>query len=414
MPMRALLLFCLLAPMVAIAASPGDTVMLVSIDGFRPDYLDRGLTPSLNGLALSGVRAPMRPSFPSVTFPNHYTLVTGLTPDHHGIIHNSMLDETLPIAEHRRFTLSDSNANSDPIWWQQATPLWVTLHRQNRQSGILFWPGSEAEIFGVRPDFWLKWDEKVTYAARVDRVLAWLDLPKQVRPQFLALYLDHVDDAGHHFGIHSLSVDDAVAEADAAIERLSAGLQRRGLSNKVDLIIVSDHGMADVAPDHYLFIDDYAPAADYRIVFSGAVMGLIPNDGKEAELLTAKPHMTCRRRQDMPADLKIGANPRVPPVLCLAEIGWSITSHAEREKVAHPYFATHGYDPKDPDMAALFIAHGPAFRLHLVHPAFDNVDVYPLLAKLLAITPEPNDGHLEDIADMLRPNTVTPAQAGVQ
>jgi len=398
------LVLFLLIPLEIQASPPlGDTVILISIDGFRADYLDRGLTPALNGLALSGVRAAMRPSFPSVTFPNHYTLVTGLVPDHHGIVGNSMIDETLPIAEHRHFTMEDDKANSDPLWWQQATPLWVTLHRQERQSGVLFWPGSDAEIWGVRPDFWLKWDDKVTYAARIDRALAWLDLPAEVRPQFIALYFDHVDDEGHYFGTRSLSVDTAIAEADAAIARLSAGLQKRKLSDKIDIIVLADHGMAEVAPDHWLFIDDYAPAADYRIVHSGAVLGLIPNAGKEAELVMEKPHMSCRRRQDLPPDLKFGANPRVPPIICLAEIGWAITSHAERAAATHaPYLATHGYDPKAPDMATLFVAHGPAFKRGQFHAAFDNPDVYPLLARLLAITPEPNDGHLENIADMLR------------
>jgi predicted AlkP superfamily pyrophosphatase or phosphodiesterase len=387
------------------AGAAGDLVVLVSLDGFRPDYLDRGLTPTLAALAETGVRASMRPSFPSVTFPNHYSLVTGQVPDHHGIVANSMIDETLPIAEHRQFRLSDANAVNDPLWWEQATPIWVTLHRQGIRTGILFWPGTGGPIFGVQPDFSLKWDAKMTYPARVDRLLAWLDLPKAERPQFLALYLDHVDEEGHHFGPQSPMVDSAIAEADAAIARLTAGLEKRGLGETTNLIVVADHGMAKVEPDHWLFVDDFAPAHDYRIVTSGALLALIPNQGKtqeiEAALLSPKEHMVCRRKSDLPERLNYGKNPRIPPILCLAEIGWSITTHANAAKATRPTLGTHGYDNADPQMAAAFVAHGPAFRRHVTHAAFDNVDVYPLLARLLAVPPEPNDGHIEDIADIL-------------
>jgi len=217
------LAFLISAP--APAAEEENLVVLVSIDGFRPDYLDRGLTPTLASLAETGVRSALRPAFPTVTFPNHYSLVTGLTPDHHGIVGNSMIDESLANPEHRHFRLSDAEAVDDPAWWEQGTPIWVTLHNNGRHSGVLFWPGSAGAISGVRPDHWLKWNAKMSYAARVDTALEWLDQPQ--RPQFLALYFDHVDEEGHHWGPNSAQVDAAVAEADAAIARLLAGLQRR-------------------------------------------------------------------------------------------------------------------------------------------------------------------------------------------
>jgi len=163
------LIFGLCALFLATCAEARQTVLLVSIDGFRADYLSRGLTPNLAALAAEGVNAAMRPSFPSLTFPNHYTLVTGLYPDHHGIVENTMSDPSLA---HPHFTLSDHEANWDRAWWDEATPLWVTVQRQGGHSATMFWPGSEVDIQGVRPDHWLPYDQGMAESDRVGQVLA--------------------------------------------------------------------------------------------------------------------------------------------------------------------------------------------------------------------------------------------------
>jgi len=393
----------LAALLLAASAQAGQTVLLVSIDGFRADYLSRGLTPNLAALAVGGVSAEMRPAFPSLTFPNHYTLVTGLYPDHHGIVENTMNDPT--IAAHPHFTLSDHDANWDRAWWDEATPLWVTVQRQGGHSATMFWPGSEVDIQGVRPDHWLPYDKGMADSDRVGQVLAWLDLPAAERPSFVTLYFDKVDTAGHHEGPDGQAVNEALGQVDGAIGQLVEGLKQRGIGNKIDLIVVADHGMAALAPERTIFIDDIVSPADIQIVTSSALMSLAPVSGAEGRvekaLFAPQKHMVCRKRQDMPERLHYGSNPRIPPILCLAEVGWTITTHEAAAHQHGPYRGTHGFDNQAPEMAALFIARGPDFRPGLKHAPFDNVDLYPLMAKLLGVRPEKNDGKLADVEDML-------------
>ena len=397
------LMFGLLAFLLAASAQARQTVLLVSIDGFRADYLSRGVTPNLAALAAGGVQAAMRPSFPSLTFPNHYTLVTGLYPDHHGIVDNTMNDPAIPA--HPHFTLSDHEANWDRAWWDEGTPLWVSVQRQGGHAATVFWPGSETDIQGVRPDHWLPYDKGMADSDRVGQLLAWLDLPASERPAFATLYFDKVDTAGHHEGPDSPAVNEALGQIDAAIGQLIDGLKQRGIADKTDLIVVADHGMAALSPDRVIYIDDIVAPADIRIVTSSAMMGLAPVSGAESRVETAlfakQPHMVCQKRQDLPERLHYGSNPRIPPILCRAEPGWIITTHDSAAKQKSPYRGTHGFDNQAPDMAALFIAHGPDFRPGLKHAPFDNVDVYPLMAELLGVKPEKNDGRLEDVQDML-------------
>jgi predicted AlkP superfamily pyrophosphatase or phosphodiesterase len=382
--------------------APAPLVILVSIDGFRADYLDRGRTPILAALAREGVRSTgMRPSFPSITFPNHYTLVTGLYPDHHGIVGNSMVDPA--IAPDSRFTLGDFTAVSDRRWWDEGAPIWVTAKRAGLRTATMFWPGSEAAIQGVRPDLWAHFDDSLTPDQRVDVVLDWLDLPAAKRPQFITLYFDQVDHEGHEHGPDSEQVNQAAARVDAAIGRLRDGLARRGLLQAADLVIVADHGMAAVPPDHRIFLDDDIAPAQVQVVSSGAVAELIPAPAADlSRLLGAHDHMRCSAKAALPARFHYGSNPRIPPLVCVADVGWLITT---REAAArHPKVGVvgeHGYDNAAPEMAALFIAEGPAFRRGLTIAPFGNVDVEPLLAQLLHIAAPPADGTLEPLRPIL-------------
>jgi predicted AlkP superfamily pyrophosphatase or phosphodiesterase len=397
--LRRLLLIVLLAVFAApAAAAERPLVILVSIDGFRPDYLDRGVTPVLSALAGGGVRGVMRPSFPSKTFPNHYTLVTGLRPDRHGVVDNNMEDPAIPGVT---FRMSNAAAVQDRRWWDAAEPIWVTAEKAKIRTATMFWPGSEAAIHGVRPSRWLPYDMKVPSAARVDQVLEWLDLPSAERPRLVTLYFDVVDTAGHHFGPDSAEVNAAAAEVDAALGRLTAGLQARGLA--ANLVVVADHGMAAVSEDRKVYIDDLTPPDSFRSLTGGAFITLSPADGRRREVerrvLGRHPHLTCWRKQDMPRRFHYGRNRREPPIFCLPETGWTVTTHDY--KPAAPERGTHGFDPFSPEMAAVFVAHGPAFRPGVRLPPFDNVDVYPLLAKLLRARPQSNDGHLSDLRGAL-------------
>ena len=380
------------------------TLLLVSLDGFRADYIDRGLSPTLSTLADEGVHAKaMQPSFPSLTFPNHYTLVTGRYPDDHGIVDNSMADPVLG-----RFSLGNRKAVDDARWWNEAEPIWVTAQKQGLRAATLFWPGSEAAIHGVRPDHWRLYDGDMPYDARVDKVLSWLDLPAAQRPQLLTLYFEAVDTAGHYYGPDAPQTNAAIAQVDAALARLVAGLKQRGLYNRIDLIVVADHGMAQTPPDQRIFLDDLIVPGHATVVSTGAISGIIPAPGHEAEvanaLLRPHPHMQCWKKSDIPAHLHYGHNARVPPLFCLAQTGWLITSNT-RSMLHHgkPIWGEHGFDIDDPAMRALFLAHGPDFRRHLVVPEFPNVDVYPLMTHLLHIVPERNDGDYRQVEEMLVP-----------
>lgn len=384
------LAWLVLAAPAALAANAGpDLLILISIDGFRSDYLTRGKTPVIAALAAEGVQAPMRPSYPSQTFPNHLTLVTGLRPDHHGIVDNIMEDPVLG-----RFTMENS---TDPRWWSKATPIWAYADRQGLRTASMFWPGSDREIDGARPDYWKTYDKAFLADDRVSQVLAWLDLPAGQRPNFITLYFDLVDTEGHRHGPNSEELDAALASTDAALGRLVEGLKARGLYDHANLIVTADHGMANTSTDRLIYVDDLAGGADnIHAVTLGTSTGLSVTPsapkGTLARLLAPHDHVVCRRKADLPKRLHYGANRRVPPVVCLAEVGWYITTHTRMSTMKDFNVGNHGYDPDAPQMAALFVAEGPAFRRGQTLPPFDNVDVEPLVARLLHLKAPKADG----------------------
>jgi len=397
----ALTLLFLLATPAAAGARPA--VILISIDGFRADYLQRHLTPTLSALAADGALAPegMRPSFPANTFPNHYTLVTGLRPDHHGVTDNTLYDDARPGV---KFSMGTHDQVIDAFWWNGGEPVWVTAERAGIRSGIMFWPGSEAAIHDVRPWSWAAYDEAVTAFERVDRLLAWLDLPAAERPGFMTLYFEAVDTQGHRSGPDGEGLGQALRDTDAAIARLITGLKARGLYDQVNLVIVADHGMAETGPDRIVYLDDITSLDGVTTVTMGAVAGLIPRTPQaEAALLAGHPHLRCWRKADLPTRFHYGTHRRIPPIVCLTETGWVLSTRewAARRPMTGPG-GSHGYDPDDPRMRALFIAHGPAFRRGVTLPVFDNVSVYPLVMRLLGLKARPNDGRARDTAPALR------------
>ena len=403
---RFLLLICIV--LVAGCAGPAakhesvaDPVILISIDGFRADYLDRGRTPTLASLAASGVRADaLKPSFPTLTFPNHYTLVTGLYPDHHGIVDNRMID---PAIDHM-FVYKDSKAIADPAWWR-GEPLWVGVENSGRHAATMFWPGTNVAIDGVRPSHWIEFNGKVSPERRVDQLLAWFDLRGARKPAFYTLYFEQVDHAGHDYGPDSPEVDAALREVDAALARLVAGLEARGAFARTNLVIVSDHGMTSTSPERVIYLDDLIPLDDAGLVTSGILAGMNPKpdraSGIESVLLAKHDHMRCWRKSEIPARFHYGTNPRVPALLCLADDGWLVSTREAVKNRKHFSLGEHGYDNDDPAMRALFVAHGPALKSGVRVRELDNVDVYPLVAHLLALPPRHVDGRYEDVREML-------------
>jgi predicted AlkP superfamily pyrophosphatase or phosphodiesterase len=374
--------------------------ILISIDGFRPDYLTRGVTPNLSRLARDGVTGPMHPSFPSKTFPNHYTLVTGMRPDHNGIVANSMEDSSRP---GETFTM----ATDDPFWWNAAEPLWVTADKAGLRTATMFWPGSNVAyggtltrdgddghkqvIGGTRPDDWAQFNQAIDNVQRVNGVLDWLRRPADIRPVFVTLYFDTVDSAGHETGPDGAKTIAAVAEVDARIGQLVAGLAAIG--QPANLVIVADHGMAATSSARTIALDTIADRKDYRVLASGPYAALEAMPGHaaalERRLFVKRDHLQCWRKADIPARFAYGKNPRVPPYLCLADDGWLVQASAPKKAETG---GNHGYDNLAPDMTALFIANGPAFGSGRTIPAFDNVDIQPLVAAVLGIDPGKTDG----------------------
>jgi predicted AlkP superfamily pyrophosphatase or phosphodiesterase/broad specificity phosphatase PhoE len=390
---------------------PGPTVLMISFDGFRWDYPELHAAPTFTALARDGVRAEaLMPSFPSKTYPNHYTLVTGLRPERHGIVANSMWDPQL----RAEFSLADRAAVEDGRWWD-GEPIWAGAERQGVVTASSFWPGSEAEIAGVRPTYWKRFDGLAADEARVDEVLGWLDQPARRRPRLVTLYFSEPDAAGHRFGPAAPETGAAVAHVDAMLARLRAGIEARGLAGSVDWILVSDHGMTPTDRRRTIVLADHLDPADLAAGTSldaPATFGLlVPQPGKEEALLRAlsraHPHLHAARKAEVPERFHYRAHRRIPALVIWADRGWLIAADRAALETLNREFpgGAHGYDPAEKDMRGIFIASGPSFRKGLKTPPLENVDVYPLLARLLRIAPAANDGKPAATEIMLAPGT---------
>lgn len=400
------------APAPGAVAAPAEArapvTLLVSIDGFRADYLDRGVTPTLDRLRREGISAPMRPSFPSKTAPNHWTLVTGLHPDHHGVVANTMEDAARP---GETFTM----ASDDPFWWNGGEPVWVTAEKAGIRTATMFWPGSSAgwggveekdwphtTTGGVRAQDWQEYSEQITSEQRARVVVDWLRRPAAERPRFVTLYFSAVDTAGHLYGPDDPRTTKVVGETDATLGRLLD--QLAALGQPVNVVVVSDHGMAPTSSDRVVALDRVIAPADAKVLETGAFASFIPTPGREAAveaaLLRPHAHMQCWRKSEIPARFIYGRNPRIPPYFCLAETGWLLNKTAPTKPFTG---GNHGYDNQAPEMRALFVAAGPALASGKRLGTIDAVDVAPLLRDLIGLPAGTNlDGSDRPFADVVK------------
>jgi predicted AlkP superfamily pyrophosphatase or phosphodiesterase len=374
--------------------------VLVALDGFRPDYLDRPPSRHLRELVREGVRARwLTPVFPTLTFPNFYSIATGLYPEHHGIVSNSMRDSSLG-----RFSLRDTAAVHDPRWWS-GEPIWVTAVRQGKRAATFFWPGSDVAIEGVRPTYYKVFDPRVPDAERVRQVLEWLSLPPDSAPSLVTLYLGDVDQAGHEFGPDSPETDSAIARVDSAVGAIIAGIAERGLGQRVNLVVVSDHGMTELKPEQLIYLDDYIDLKRAGVVELGAIVSLSPRTGTEEEVyrrLGRAPHLKLYRKSEIPVAYHYRNHPRIPLLVGVADEGWVVTTRADvASRAGRLLRGMHGYPPDLPSMRASFLARGPAFKQGVVVAPFQNIHIYDLLANILHLTPAANDGSLDLIKAVL-------------
>jgi predicted AlkP superfamily pyrophosphatase or phosphodiesterase len=375
-------------------------VILVSLDGFRYSYATQYGAPTLARLAAEGASAPegMIPSFPSVTFPNHFSIITGLYPEHHGIVENSFFDP----ARKESYAIKNVQAVTDGTWYT-GVPLWVLAEKQGMRSACFFWPTSDAEIDGMRPTFYLHYDGTIPDEQRIEQVIAWLELPPAERPHFITLYYSEPDHSGHKFGPDTQQTADAVHRVDALVGTLVANLKAVHLP--VDVIVLSDHGMATVE-GNWIDLDHYADLSKFQT--DGAL--LYPNDEAAAarayqQLHGASDKFDVYRRADVPAHLHYNSNARIGDPVVIATGPYMIRAHAtENPEITEPDLkGEHGYDPRQmKSMRAIFYAMGPDIRPGAKVPPFENVDVYPFIAKILGLEIGPIDGHLQPLQGILR------------
>ncbi|HEV7395026.1 MAG TPA: ectonucleotide pyrophosphatase/phosphodiesterase [Pyrinomonadaceae bacterium] len=386
------------------------TLILISIDGFRADYLTQYEHPTIDAVRRGGVSARwMTPSYPSLTFPNHYTIVTGLYPEHNGIVSNDIYDPEFQA----QFATSKRAEVQNGRWWG-GEPIWITAEKSGQKTSATFWPGSEAEIKGRRPSYFKPYDDKVPAADRVDALLALLDLPADQRPTFLTLYFSDVDHAGHDHSPNSEEVAKAIGVVDSAIARLVEGLQARNIYQKLNLIIVSDHGMTPTRPESRIVIDDYFNSSlAKQIVWGAELVNIFPKPGEEERLLRSikreqLKHARCYRKGDIPPRFHYRASRRIGAIVCMADEGWRMSSRLRYEEdLKKPEQPTnvrgaHGYDNQLRAMRAIFIARGPAFKRKTIVRPFPNVDVYDIMARVLKVAPARNDGNKTTARAVLR------------
>lgn len=398
------------------------TTILISLDGFRADFLHRDLTPTLNGFIRSGVSPKyMTPSFPSVTFPNHFTLVTGLYPESHGLVGNTFWDPHM----HKEFYYTDPERSMKPEWWN-AEPIWETAELAQVPTAIHMWPGSEAHIGTIEPQYVDHYSSSEILETKVDRILGWLDQPgaldpgfdvKAPRPQLIAAYVPNVDADGHKYGPNSTEIRGTIAMVDTMLAQLFDGIEARNLTDIVNIVVVSDHGMATTDTSRLIQLEDLIDTNLIEHTDGWPLYGLRPYDSSDAHLtelyneLWAKSQTSEHkgsfevylRDKNMPERYHFSKNPRIAPLWLVPTTGWAIvTKHdfdveigLKESQVYHPR-GIHGYDHENSLMRAIFVARGPAFP----HPpgsqvaVFQNTEVYNIVCDSLGITPVPNNGTL--------------------
>ncbi|KAI0086990.1 Phosphodiest-domain-containing protein [Irpex rosettiformis] len=399
------------------------TALIVSIDGLRADYLDRGFTPHLLAIAKKGLRAKsMRPIFPTLTFPNHWALMTGLYAESHGIVANNFWDPASKTEFH--YNRIESCWNSS--WWY-GEPMWETAERAGIVSANLMWPGPPETSGGVAPTYFIPWRDRVPLEWKHDKLMEWIDLPLEQRPQLIMAYEPSLDQAGHSTGPYSALVNRTLEKVDVFAKELQESLEARNLTDIVDVVFVSDHGMTDTSHPELLYMDDILgdgfqlidhqdgwPSVGIRFkpetntsYYLNVLMEAATASGGKFEVYT---------HDSMPDRWHFANNDRIAPIYVVPKEGYALTDHIENGSGMNK--GNHGYDNLNPSMHAMFVAHGPfssvvkaveqsshsglsgIFKRWLSRPnkgwhstsddtyvmdTFQNVEIYNLMMKLVGI-----------------------------
>lgn len=390
------------------------TTVLVSLDGFHPHYINPQNTPALHGMMMDDYGAPyMVPSFPSSTFPNHWSIITGLYPSEHGIVGNTFYDPKLK----KQFINTDPKFGLNPQFWKGGEPLWTTAQKQGLKSAVHMWPGSEVPNIGKGLEI-DKYNGSELLSSKVDRVMGWLDRKIETRPELILAYVPTIDQYGHKFGISGSNLTEALRYVDDFVALMIAELRARNLEAIVNLVVVSDHGMAPTSNDRLLFLDDIVSMDKIEHVDGWPLFGLRPYAEYSTDVIMAeinekleklddetKNSFTAYRVEDIPKEWNFGGkledhrfNYRLAPIWLIPKVGYSITTHKKFEENNNDYYpkGVHGYNNTELLMRAIFLGRGPYFKEKLAENKkvlpFANTEVYNLICDTLGIQPSPNNG----------------------
>ena len=378
--------------------------ILISFDGFRWDYSNRGFTPNLEFIKNNGVHAlSLKPCFPSKTFPNHFSIVTGMYPQNHGIIANNFLD---PVTG-ELYQVGDTTSVRNPKWYKGES-IWETAKRQGVITASYFWPGSEVNLEYRRPTYYEKYEHKRDYSERINGVLNWLKLPIIIRPKFITLYFDATDTYGHRYGTNSVELNNSIMSLDSLVGKLFNGLREINLYDSTNVIIVSDHGMIDISNEMIINIDEILNEHKPKLIDYGPVMYVLPEENEidniYKKLKSVENHFKVYKRNEIPEYFHFSENPCISDIVLIADPGWSLMTSKDVSKYGNMISGgNHGYDNNTVDMHGIFFAIGPDFKQGYTSGTIENIDIYPLLAKILRIFPNNNiDGKLERIEFLLK------------
>ena len=377
--------------------------VVISLDGNRWDYPEYYSTPFLDSLASVGVSARMEPSFPASTFPNHYTLATGLVPDHNGLVNNSFWN---PETQYK-YSIGDPVCRYDPAYYL-GEPIWITAQRQGLRTGSVYWIGSDIPHEGEYPTYYRKWDDDPhwTFEERVDEIVRLMSLPEKERPRLVMGYFDEPDHTGHEYGPISVETQQMVAHMDSLIHGLYLRLKALPYADKINFIVLADHGMEEISPERFISWDSVIPEGWTERIVGHTPTSIFVKEGYVDSLynrLSQLEHVSVWKHGEVPAELNYGTSNRLGDIIVAPDLGWQFSHFPSRNTGAH------GYSPKELDMMVVFRAVGPDFKVNYEAPftegeqsAFRNVDIYPLLCELLGIRPARTDGQLNRIHKILK------------
>ncbi len=375
------------------------TTILISLDGFRYDYTERGFNSTLKDVAKEGVYAAyLQPVFPSSTFPNHISIITGLYPGNHGIVANNFFD----YKKNEQYSIGKPEATNSS--WYLGEAFWETCRKNNVIAASYFWPSSENADEKRRPNYYHPYEHKRDYLERVNGVLDWLKLPIGEQPKFITLYFDSPDSYGHNYGSNSRELNESNKALDSVLSYFFTELKNRKIFDSLNIIIVSDHGMTDLSKERTINLKQIIPD-EYATIINNSVYAFIqPKEGfnqKVYELLKQNQnYYEVYKKSEIPQRYHYKNNDRISDIFVIADCGWLfLTDRPFSDK----YVATHGYDNRCMDMQATFMAIGPDFKKSYRINGLRNIDIYPLLCELYGFEIDHKiDGDLQEIIHILK------------